>query len=364
VNVFISVIQTIDFLQHVAWRALSDSALRTQPPYRKLWSKIERCIVDVDRAIGQRLDWVTEDTTLLLVSDHGFQAVTSWFHLNRWLQQSGWLHLEQSASAPGRGLLARTGWSARTLKAAIRRLDVLGLRRLIGRRMRSQVAAQLERAMSGAIDWTQTVAYAAPSTNEGIYINVLGRETEGIVDPGSEYHRVRERIMSELASLRDPHTGETVVSAVYRREDLYSGEYLPLMPDILIAFENRPYLIGDSVSAGKAIEPMPEGYVEGRHHPIGVFAAFGANVRRGQTLSEAKIVDVAPTLLYALGLPLPKGLDGQVLEDVFTDEFRRRHPCRFDDSDEAPKVQRRGSDYDEEEELDIRRRLQGLGYVT
>jgi predicted AlkP superfamily phosphohydrolase/phosphomutase len=364
VDLFINVVQTIDFLQHILWRALSDPAVRAKAPFDRLWPTVLNLIGAVDDQIGERLRWMDNSTTLFLVSDHGFQPVKRWFYVNRWLQQQGWLHLQAPHGGLGQALAARGHWTTRDIKALVRRLDVLGLRRYLGRLARGRIADQLEASLAAPIDWTRTRASCAPSTNEGIYVNVQGRDANGIVAPGNEYEDARSQIMAELAELRDPATGRTVVSAVHRREDVYSGEFLELMPDILMEFEDRPYLVSETTAGAAPLAPMPEGYVEGRHHPRGIFAAFGPLIEPGRTLPDVSIVDVAPTLLYALDLPVPADMTGRVVERAFRPDYRDEHPVRSEDGSVAPTGRRQGSSYDQEEEDDMRRRLQGLGYLT
>ncbi len=364
VDLFISVIQTVDYLQHIVWRALTNPSVRSKTPFNRLYSEVERCVAAVDAAIGERLRWMDEDSTLFLVSDHGFQAATSWFHVNHWLRELGWLQLQPSSGALSSSWAARLGWSTRDLKALVRRLDVLGLRRHLGRANMDRLANQVSTALNIPIDWNGTLAYAAPPTNEGICINLRGREPNGVVEPGAHYEEVRQQVMFHLAQLRDPNTNRTVVNGVHRREDVYSGQYLDLMPDILLEFEDRPYLVSDSTTASQSITPIGDGYVEGRHHPKGVFAAFGPHISAGLTLPELSIVDVAPTLLYALDLPVPANLDGQVVTQAFRAEYLAGHPIVYERSGPVLAGNRQGSSYDKEEEEDMRRKLQGLGYIT
>jgi predicted AlkP superfamily phosphohydrolase/phosphomutase len=242
-------------------------------------------------------------------------------------------------------------------------LDPLGLRRLLGRFTRASIADKLDDALALSIDWPHTVAYSGSRTSEGIYINLKGREPHGVVEPGQEYERVRTRVMAELAALVNLSTGERVVSDVHRREDLYGGPHLEQMPDILFELDDKPYLVSESTAGKRIFTPIGEGNVTGRHHSQGLFAAYGPHIVHRSAV-RANIVDVAPTILYAMGLPVPPKMDGRVLLEIFSEEYRQAHPLRHEESHADSTT---GSDqaatYSEEEEQEMQRRLRALGYM-
>jgi len=381
VDFYVNVIQALDQLQHSFWDLLTQEEKRQAPAASKLWPVIEDCYLKMDEVIGQRLAWLDGETTLFLASDHGFQAANTWFYVNRWLAERGFLQ----RATKGQSRLARTGLDREKVKMWVRRLDPLGLRRQLGRFTRASIADKLDDALASPIDWSRTAAYSGSRTSEGIYINVRGREKEGIIAPGAEYEEVRSRIMGELAALVDPATGQPVVSAVYRREDLYSGKHLARLPDILFAFDDKPYLVSESTARGPVFAPIGSQDVSGRHHSQGFFAAVGPGIVPGRQLT-ANIVDVAPTILHALGLPIPEDMDGHVVEQIFTAEHLQAHlprreraaegipeaglgrqdewaerqspgePLGTGDSEPAP-------EYTAEEEAAMERRLRGLGYI-
>ena len=363
VDVYVNVIQALDQLQHSFWDLLTKEEARRTPAASKAWPTIETCYLTMDEAIGQRLAWLDGETTLLLASDHGFQPANTWFHVNRWLVERGLLQLATGGTGRGKSALARVGLTRENVKTWVRRLDPLGFRRLMGRFTRASIADRLDDALARPVDWSKTVAYSGSRTSEGIYINVRGRETEGIIAPGGEYEQVRSRIFADLAALVDPATGQPAVSAVYRREDLYSGKYLARLPDILFALDDKPYLVNEGTARGSVFTPIASSDVKGRHHSQGFFAALGPGIVPGLEV-RANIVDIAPTILYALGLPIPRDMDGQVVEQAFNPEHRRAYPVQYEeteshrtwDSGPAP-------EYTVAEEAEMERRLRGLGYI-
>jgi len=364
VDFYVSVIQALDQLQHTLWDVIADESARQGPRGAQLWPWVERCYQKMDAIIGQRLGLLDEDTTLFVVSDHGFQKVNSWFYVNRWLADAGFLCFAEDRRGRGGTVLAKLGLTRDGIKTLIQKVDVLGLRRYVGRFTRAAIADKLEDALSPPIDWTRSVAYSGSRTSEGIFINLKGREPQGIVEPGAAYEQVRERIMRALSALVDPRTGERVVSAVYRREDVHNGEFLHLLPDVLFSLDDRPYLTSDSTTAMRAFAPLSRDDVRGRHHSHGVFAACGAGVVPGLELPEVAIVDVAPTILYAMDLPIPADMDGRVLEEAFTPEYRRSHPIRYE-APPAGAAREAGPEpvYSDEEDAEMQRRLRGLGYL-
>ena len=256
VDVYVNVIQALDQIQHSFWDVLVDEEARQTPQASRVWPSLQACYAKMDEAIGRRLEWLDDETTLFLASDHGFQAVNTWLYLNRWLTDRGFLKLAEGEIHLGKSVLARTGWTREDIKMLVRWLDPLGLRRLMGRFTRAGIADKLDDALALPIDWSRTVGYSGSRTSEGIYINVKGREPHGIVEPGQEYEDVRTRIMAELVSLVDTATGQPAVSGVYRREELYSGEYLSRMPDIFLGLDDKPYLVSESTAAKSIFEPI------------------------------------------------------------------------------------------------------------
>ena len=364
-DLFISVIQVLDQLQHIFWDAVVDQGVRSEPRMRGLWPLIERCYLATDAAIGHRLQQLDQETTLFLVSDHGFQAVNTWFNVNRWLAERGFLRFSEGQMGWTKSALARVGLTRENIKALIRRVDALGLRRHVGRLTRATISRKLGETLALPIDWSRTVAYSGTRTNEGIYINVKGRDPHGIVEPGEQYEEIRTRIMSELSALMNPSTGETVVSAVYRTEEVNSGEYVDLTPDILFSFDEKPYLVSESTTCTRVFDSIPKDYVQGRHHSLGIFAAFGSHIIPGSTLEEANIVDIAPTVLYAMDLPIPTDMDGRVLEEAFTEGYRKAHPIRWEEPiDTGPRATPPATEYTDKEEAEMQRRLRGLGYLS
>lgn len=210
------------------------------------------------------------------------------------------------------------------------------------------------------IDWDRTQAYHFPMKCPplaGIVVNVRGRQPQGIVPP-EEYEDVRDRIMREVRTLADPKTGEPVVRDVFKREDLYHGEFVERAPDIIVwchdMYKEGPLAQGPVVGEVPYDELVQ---VPGAHDERGIFLAIGPGIARGKTIEGATLVDVPPTILNAMELPVPTDMDGRVLTEI------------FEGSREVESVDmvlgRRSADsfLSEDEEQQIKEKLKGWGYL-
>jgi len=352
---FINVVQAPDPIQHLFWHVLDSN----HPNYNeresvKFEPLLEACYRAVDEVIGHRLRQVDERTTLVVVSDHGFEPAYRYFYVNRLLADLGLL--VQRETSRGRAAWV-SSWQRRGLsmaRRAVRRLDRLGWRhRLLDNRRREAIRSALEQAML-PIDWEQTEARFTHLTGEGIIIR--GRD-----DDREQYEATRQRILHALRTLRDPATGDRVVAAAYRREDVLSGPWVDLAPDILFSVGEGPYLPTGKLDYPQPIGPTPDGEATGRHHQDGILIAVGPFIRPG-TISGARIVDIMPTALYLQDLPIPEGLDGQVLHALFSDEQFSRQPICF--APPPPWEDSNGDeDYDDEDIARITQHLEDLGYL-
>jgi predicted AlkP superfamily phosphohydrolase/phosphomutase len=174
---------------------------------------------------------------------------------------------------------------------------------------------------------------------------------------------MQDHIMSRLLELRDPETGEQVIEAVYRRQDIYSGDQLDYAPDILFLPRRLEYFGFGEYEFGshKVIEAMKRG-ISGTHRMHGVFLAYGAAIRPGVEVQEAQIVDLAPTILYMLGRPIPEYMDGRVLQEIMADDFQPAQPTAPGHYWDEP-FNHNQAELTEEEIQILTDRLRDLGYV-
>lgn len=318
-----------DKLQHLCWRFV-DPALYPANPTPE-----EARTHELAYAYYRQLDGIIEeiatlagpDATIVLASDHGFGATTEVLHINSWLEQAGYLawakdaavNAEQTGSL-GMGHLSRhTQW----------------------------------------LDWDRTTAYVSTPTSNGIHI-VVADEPGMPGVPKDQYVAFRQKLIHDLESFTDPVTGERIISRVWPREEAFNGPAMAWAPDLTLFLRDGGLV---SILPGTPIlqpRPLPVG----THRPVGVFMAKGPGMRKGMVLRELSILDVAPTLLYSLGLPIPEDLEGRVPLEMFEPAFRSKRPVEI-----APTVRpsqpapEQAAVYDEESEEIILDRLRALGYV-
>ncbi len=171
------------------------------------------------------------------------------------------------------------------------------------------------------IDWPRTKVFTVGGSEAGaaMFINLKGRNQNGVVQPGDEYELVRQDIIDKLRSLPDPETGEPIDIQVFRKEEVYQGRYLTSAPDIVL-FINNKYVFSGGRVKGDSEWQVPAPQPTGSHALQGVFMAYGPSIEKsGKKLPNLKIYDVTPTVLHMFGLPILKDMDGRVLTEIFDD---------------------------------------------
>lgn len=277
-DLFIFVFQASDRVQHMFWRLID----KTHPAYdREKAGKYGDAILKVyqkmDEIVGEAMPFLDEGTTLFVISDHGFHSFRKAVNLNTWLVKNGYMTLSSEKGKEYK------------------------LEDLFGRG-----------EFWPNVDWQRTRAYALGLGC--IYINLKGREAYGIVKPGAEYDSLREEIVAKLKNLKDPVTGKKVIVDVYKRENIYKGEYLNEAPDLVVGF-NEGYRVSWQTALGGI---PPEIIVENKSNWSGDHCSFDPSITKGIFLSNKKftrespsIIDIAPTVLEIFNLPIPEEIDGK-----------------------------------------------------
>lgn len=314
-----------------------------------------------DAAIGRLLARAGENTTVFVISDHGGgPAAMQVLHTNAWLRQQGLLTVKESQDRVVSSL-------RRAVMAARGRLGTRAEQRLRGflpDRVIEQGRALVRNVAH--IDWPATQAYRFPMypPTEGVVINMAGRQRQGIVPPGREYERVRDGIVDQARQLIDPTTGCPIVLGAYKREELYDGPHAERAPDIVLILD-QDYRGGTNVHPPlvTTVDPSEYGKVNGEHRMHGVLLARGPTIRQGVWVENARLLDMAPTILYTLGEPVPGEMDGLVLKDLFSPLYLEAHPVQYADQGAAGDIGAVDSAFTPQEEEQIRRHLERLGYL-
>lgn len=268
-GLFYCLYDTPDRLQHMFWRFREPEHPANRGAVRPEMSQvIEEHYRACDAIVGKALKAVDDQTLFIVLSDHGMNSFQRGLHLNTWLYEHGWLALKPGVT-PG----------------------------------------EETKDFFHGVDWDLTKAYAFGLG--GIYLNLRGREANGIVDPG-EAEEVKAAIARELSGLVDSQRSQVAIKSVVTREQIYTGPYVHEAPDLLVNFCE-----GYRVSWGTPLGGVPAGLFEdnvkkwsGDHvvHPSLVPGVLFMN--RPFHGDQASLVDLAPTILAALGVPQDPAMEG------------------------------------------------------
>jgi predicted AlkP superfamily phosphohydrolase/phosphomutase len=350
-----------DWVQHFLWHCMDPA----HPRYNEYEAQAYGgAILDlyrqIDDAVGELTASLDQDTVVLVMSDHGFGPFHKYIYLNNWLLENGLLCLKQGFRTRLKQALF---WKGITPSFVYGVLDKLGGVRVAFKASKKQRHDLLSTFFLSwkDIDWTRTKAYSFGNVGQ-VFINLRGREPQGIVEPGTEYEELREQIVSMLSELRDPEKGAQLIEHVYRREEVYSGDQAEDLADLLMLPLNMEYgATGLSAFVSNEVVEPSFAY-SGSHRMEGVLMLKGSGVKRGQTTHDAQIVDMAPTILHLLGLPVSRDMDGRVLTEVLDERFLASRRIEYTDETSEPGSPERG--LSEEEAEQVTERLRGLGYVT
>jgi predicted AlkP superfamily phosphohydrolase/phosphomutase len=360
-----------DIVQHCFWGHMDPLHPLHNPAERDEYGGvIKEIYVHIDRVLGQIQKNLDSNTTLVVMSDHGAGPLRSVVNLNKWLEQEGFLRFR---SGSGDNVLSLKSAYMRGVQWALSFLKK-NLSQELRSRLKKIVPGLRDRLegvlMSSLFDWQNTHAYSFGSYGN-IYINLKNREPEGIVDERA-YEALRSDICRRLMTLKDPVTGEKVVKRVYRREELFTGPFLSKAPDLIAHWSDAGYhsvqRFGkkeDSIFSNDLRVHLTDLAFSGCHRLNGIFAVKGEGVESGKEIKGARIIDLAPTILYLLGLPAESGMDGRVLEKAFSQRYLEVNPIRYEEASfDKEEVQEVKEDvYGEEESKRVAERLRGLGYI-
>jgi predicted AlkP superfamily phosphohydrolase/phosphomutase len=278
-DLLVGVIESTDRVQHMMWRLIDPA----HPMYDKALAArfgdaIERVYRRCDDFVGQVMARVDPSTPIIIVSDHGFHSFRQSVNLNTWLVQEGFMAIQ--GQQPGEKKLQ----------------DLFG-----------------GGTFWENVDWSRTRAYAMGLGQ--IYINLKGREANGIVSPGAESKAVQDDIAARLLTMVDPDTGARMVDAVYRAEDIYSGAFMQNAAELQVGFAD-----GYRVSWQSTLGGSPPGLLypnkrkwSGDHGSFDYKSTAGILISSRPAAQAARIIDIAPTVLKYFGVPIPDDIDGKPL---------------------------------------------------
>ena len=343
-----------DQVQHFMWNYHEDES--------KDWDPVFDIYKKADEAIGKINDKLNEDDTLLIMSDHGFGPLNYDFHIDTWLLREDYIKFKDNFFTKFKKFFFNRGVNKESLYPIGEYLyPVVNKINFINNVLDVASNPVLEWLFlsSQNVDWENTVAYSHSEIGH-IYLNVKGREPRGCVEP-EDVPEVKQEIMEKLRELENPFTGKKITSQVYEGDKYYHGDKAHLAPDIIFLPDDME-IIGKGAYEFLTHKTVNKSRFQTGHHRMeGMFFAKGPHVRSNNGVN-AGIIDLAPTILYDLGLPVLDSMDGEVIATAFKDEYKMEQKLEMVSKDDLNlDLKKDGNDDDDEE---MRERLKGLGYVS
>jgi predicted AlkP superfamily phosphohydrolase/phosphomutase len=260
-----------DRMPHLFYRYFDEKHVRYTPD-SKYNTALHDHYVFCDTQVGQIREMLDDETALVIHSDHSVQRLDGRICLNDWLVKEGYMKLKEPITelTPLRGAVDR-------------------------------------------IDWPNTVAWATGYTGQ-LYLNVKGREAQGAV-PAGDYDKVLDELAERMTAITSPD-GKEMDTTTFKRNDIHSGRYVQYGPDLFMWFDNCRYNIDEQFGHESIYSyDTTKGPDDGGHGPEGYFVMAGPGVPALGELTEFSLLDVAPTVLHLMGLPVPEDMEGRVLTE-------------------------------------------------
>ncbi len=318
-----------DILQHFFW---DDKAI------------LKKYYQGIDHLTGRLLNSYRIES-VFIISDHGFDpAPTHYFNIDSWLESNGYIKLK--------GGSLRKGIVSKSLP--LRRLIPKSIKKTLVKISTSLSSERKTEKFILGVNWNETVAHM--EREYGIKVtNTVPKEKR---------EKLKAEIIEKLKQMRNKE-GEKIIREATRREEIYSGEYLEKLPDIIFLTSWRYQPIGGlNKHIFTEIPAKKRSKISGSHDfsRNGIFIVYGPNIKEDVKIEGAGIVDVAPTILHMMGVPIPADMDGRVLKEIFkegTDPAVRAVTYQK----RKPEIARERMVWSKEDEERVKERLRKLGYL-
>jgi len=344
-----------DQVQHFMWNYLEDDSIN--------WNPVFDIYKKADEAIGRISEKLNDDDTLLIMSDHGFGPLRYDFHIDTWLLREGYINFRNNFGTRFKKFFFNRGVNKDSLYPIGEYLyPIVNKIGFINNVLDVASNPLLEQLFlsSHNVDWKNTKAYSHSEIGH-IYLNVKGREPEGSVEP-EDVPKLRQEIIAKLRELKNPFTGKKITSQIYEGDKYYHGDKVENAPDIVFLPDDLE-IIGKGAYDFLSHKIVNKSRFQTGHHRMdGIMFAKGPDVKVNNSV-DAHIMDLAPTILYNMGLPLLDSMDGMIADGAFKEEFIKNHQVEKISKDELDiDTDKDGGDDDSDGEM--KERLKGLGYVS
>jgi predicted AlkP superfamily phosphohydrolase/phosphomutase len=287
---FVAVFEATDRNQHMFWRYIDPEHPAWTDAGAKTWgSVIDQTYERFDKTVGEVARRLGPSDVFIVMSDHGFNTFRRAVNVNTWLRNEGYLVADEGS--------IRDDFSMKDLQST--------------------------GVFWPGVDWSKSRAYSLGLGK--IYLNLRGREGQGIVNPGREYEQLRDEIVEKFSKLTDPKTGNPVVSVINKSDRIFSGPRVPEAGDLVIGFH-----VGYRVSWQTALGGFPPEVIQDNDRKWSAdHCSINSEFAKGILLSSEKypgfgtspgksepnIIDLSPTILRHLGIEIPKDIDGVPLQE-------------------------------------------------
>ncbi len=346
-----------DSAQHALWK-FQDA---THPLYRadqadRFGVALRDIFAHVDRSLAQILALASPETNVIIMSDHGFGPLRRTVNINNYFIEHGLLALRRDRSTRLRAWLFTHDVDLSLPYKVLRRLRLEGRLGKWGHVARNW--SQRKLLTFADVDWARTVAYSWGHIGQ-VYINLKGRAPHGCVEP-ADYARVRDRVSDVLRAWRDPLDGQPLIDAIIPREATARGPHLTEGPDLHVIMDGYRTIAYPLFAADGRVFARRVPGDSGSHRGNGILIACGHDLACSGHIGGAHLVDLAPTILHLLDVPLPLDYDGRVLGEALAPEIATQ-PIRYGGDNNLSKHSARALSANDHRLVEDR--LRALGYL-
>ena len=327
-DIFIMSFNFGDTIQHYFWKYF-DKDHPKYVPNNGFENVLKDYFILIDQYLGEIIDTLPKNSTLVMTSDHGQMKAHTYINLNAWLHQNGFLKIKNDYKALKQNRLS-TALRKDLLKTLIlitkSYTRIITKAKSLNRKFLLDVQGRFKTWLSiienkvltrhnlkNLVDWENTRAYSMVLNT--IYINLNGREIKGAV-PKNEYQKVRNEIIKELKKLKDPNTNKKIIKETWVKEEVYPDNPPEDFPDIYIDFHEGYINYYSELQHPNELFSNDINF-SGVHTLNGIFLAYGPEIKSGMKLTNIRLEDVVPTILHLSNIPIPPDIDGRVATEIF-----------------------------------------------
>lgn len=313
----------------------------------------------LDAAIGQILSRLDDQTSVIIMSDHGGGPLWGEVSINQWLLQNGWLHLKPRQDTTTRyfAVLRRLGLTRQNLIKTLGWSVVHRLKKLLPGWAEAAVP-WAHTSLADQVDWARTQAYSIGGIGQ-VFINLQGREPQGTVAP-ADYEAVLARLEAGLHTLRHPTTGQPIPVQTMRRHALYTGPYAEQAADLVVIFDDMRYVTHITLDElrPQLIYPSDD-HETGTHRQYGTFIGWGPRLQPTDQV-QADLLDLLPTIFQLMDEPIPTDVEGRVIAEALRATAGLPHRAEAATTATTPATM---PEWTPEEEQKLEQHLRDLGYL-